>query len=502
MPGSRAGGAGHFAALVGAAGVWLMDYTAEAGGLRVTATTTEAGPFENVDAALAALRRLIDARQVRRAHLAVTINGFGVLHHTVMLPAANDAVLEPLVRREVARGFGLADPVVRFVAGPVVERRAAQRHSEADSNLRMVFIAAAPREVVMALQRHLAGRALSVDCVTVVAEAIRDIFAAAGGSDEATAVLICLTSGPYLAFFLHARPEIIIDPPGNLDQELAGDPEFLRDQVERGAVYFRQRFGGAEPTRLLLAPAERDHGALAELLEESLGVPVERMMGDATPEAIVAMGAVFAGRSPGAIDLFERPPGASHHIRQFAASVGLATAALGSLAAIAALWMLLQVGAFRVAVHQRNSAQASVDRALARDAPVRAMAQERASHEDAATALRALYGERARLAGALAGVAASTGGRLRFDSLRVDQTKTGWSTTIHGSVMGTPGSDAVRALNDFVAAVRRQPAVSGADLERFDYSRPAPGDTAHVSTPTALTFVIDFSIDQQAGASD
>jgi len=501
MPGS---GIGHFGALVGTTGVWLMEYASEAGGLRVSATTTEAGPFETIDAALSALRRLIDARQVRRAHLAVTINGFGTLHHTVLLPSASDDVLEPLVRREVARSFGLVDPVIRFTTGAVVERRGPGRQAEGESNLRTVFIAAAPREVVVALQTHLMGRGLIVDCATVVAESIRHIFISLGASTEATAVLLCLASGPYLAFFLHGQPEIVIDPPSNLDPELSDDPEFLRDQVERGAVYFRQRFGGAEPARLLLAPPERDHGALAELLDESLGVPVERMMGDATPEAIAAMGAVFAGRAAGAIDLFERPPGASHHARQLVASIGTATAGIGALAAIAALWMLFQVAAFRVAVHQRNSAQASVDQALARDAPVRAMAQERAIHQDAAAALRALYGERSRLAGTLSGVALATGGRLRFDSLLVAQSKTGWAATIHGDVMGAPGSDAVRALNDFFAAVRRQPGVSGADLERFDYVTPAEGDTTHKAAPTALTFVINFSIDRSAdeGASD
>jgi len=491
-----ASGVGHFAALVGPRGAWLVDYAAETGGLRVTGTTTEAGPFDTIDAGVAALRRLIDARQLRRAHVAVTINGFGALHHTVLLPAASDDVLEPLVRRDVARGFGLVDPVIRFVAAPPVERRATARHPETESNLRMVYVAAAPRDVVMALQRHLTVRGLDVDCVTVVAEAIRHIFAAASGSDEATALLLCLPSGPYLAFFLHGQPEIVIDPPGNLDPEVAVDPEFLRDQVERGAVYFRQRFGGAEPTRLLLAPPGRDHGALAELLEESLGVPVERMMGDATAEAIVAMGAVFAGRAPGAIDLFERPPGASHHVREFAARVGTATAALGALATVAALWMVFQVGAFRLAVHDRNSAQASVDRALTQAAPVRAMAQERATHEDAAAALRALYAERSRLAGALAGVAEAAGGRLRFDSLSVAQSKTGWSTTIRGVVMGVPGSDAVRALNDFFEAVRRQPGVAGAELERFDYAHPNPGDSARSVAPTALTFVMNFSIDR------
>lgn len=499
-PGGRP--SGDFAALVGAHGVWLLEYVEESGGLRVVQSWNHPGPYATPDEAFAALRRLLDARDSRRARLAIAVNGFGALHHTVLLPGASAEVLEPLVRREVMRSFDLQNPVIRFTEGEPVERRS-KRRTESDSGLRMVFIAAIPRETSAAMQLHLDGRAVQVQCVTVVAESLRHIYASLGASREATAVLVCLAGGPYLAFFLNGHPEIVIDPPEGMDGEGAADPELLQHQVERGEIYFRQRFGGAEPTRLLLAAPSSDDGSLAMLLHDSMGIPVEPLVGrgDSTPEAIVAMGAAFAGRVAGSIDLFEREPTAAQRLRSATRTFGAPTLAMGAVAIVAALWLLMQLVGLQRANAARDSLQKGLNAAVASASPAQSMAQERATHATQAAALRTIYGGRARLAGALASMARVATDPLRFDSLEVRQgAKGGWSVSLVGAVMGTPGSSAVRTLNDFYAALRTQPSISLATLERFDYagSSTAPGarpDSTFRGRGVALTFVVSFHID-------
>jgi hypothetical protein len=484
---------GNFAALAGPTGVWLLEYADEGGGLRVVQSWSDAGPYASADEAFAALRRLLDARGARRAALAVTVNGFGALHHTVLLPNANAEVLEPLVRREVMRSFDLVDPRIQFEIGDSVERRASPR-GEGESGLRNVFIAAIPRDTAAAIQQHLTGGNIHVQAVTVVAESLRHIFASLRASRDPTAVLVCLASGPYLAFFLHGQPEIIIDPPGATDAESAMDPELLCSQVERGTIYFRQRFGGAEPARLLLAAAPADDGSLAAMLHEATGIPVEPLMqGGSSPEAIIAMGAVFASRAPGAIDLFERAPTPAQRLRALTRSYGAPTIGIGALALIVALWLALQVISLERAASARDTLQKTVNAAIASAAPAKSMAQERAAHQEQASALSAIYGERSRLAGTLASVARIAGAGVRFDSLIVDQTKKGWSVSINGAVLGAPGSYAVRTLNEFYGALRTEPAVSLPNLERFDYARPG-ADTTQRGTAVALTFVVSFDI--------
>jgi hypothetical protein len=490
-----AGGIGNFGALVGPQGVWLLEYAAEAGGLRVVERWSDTAAYTSADEAFSALRRLVDARDVSRANLAVTINGFGALHHTVLLPSASPDVLEPLIRREVMRNFDLPEPVIRFSAGDAVERRSEARGT-GESGLRMVFVAAIPGDTAAALQRHLSGAGVRVQCVTIVAEALRYVYAALGASREATAVLVCLASGPYLAFFLHGHPEIVMDPPIDLEGEQAVDLDMLRDQVERGAVYFRQRFGGAEAERLLVAPPAGDDGQLAALLHEAMGIPVEPLMGDSGPEAVVAMGAVFASRAPGSVDLFPRAPTAAQRLRILSRSYGAITLALGAAAILAALWLGVQLISLERGLSARNALQKSMNAAIAGAAPVRSMAQERATHEEQVSSLRAIYGGRARLAGTLASVARIATGGVRFDSVLVDQGKKGWSVSITGAVLGEPGSYAVRTLNEFYAALSALPAVSVPDLERFDYARPlANGAPASDGPSVALTFVVSFQID-------
>src|ERR1043165_3937534 len=81
------------------------------------------------------------------------------------------------------------------------------------------------------------------------------------------------------------------------------------DQVERGAVYFRQQFRGASATRILLAARAEEYEQLAADLESRLGARVKPLVGGhASPEAVIAMGAVLESQSAAPLDLYPHPP--------------------------------------------------------------------------------------------------------------------------------------------------------------------------------------------------
>ncbi|MEO6877343.1 MAG: hypothetical protein ABI205_02600, partial [Gemmatimonadaceae bacterium] len=295
-----------FGALISHDVVCLVECAAEKAGIRVLQQWTDTGPSASIGDALERLHGLLAANDVRNATLALAVEQFGVFHHVMMLPGAADDVLRPVVRREVQRVFGVSDPVIVFTRGPQHERREPTR-ADVRTAPRQLFVAGAPRETINALSQGFSERRITVEIATVVPKAIHSLFHACGGGSEPTAVLVCLDGGPHLSYFLDGRLELAIDPPIALEGDRLSIPVML-DQVERGSVYFRQQFRGATASRLLLAARHGEYDALAAAIQERMGVPVSPLFaGKASPEAVVAVGAVLEARSPAPLDLYPHP---------------------------------------------------------------------------------------------------------------------------------------------------------------------------------------------------
>ena len=482
-----------FGALVSQDSVCLVEYAAERTGIRVLEQWTDNTRSVSIDDALARLVSLLSARGARNAVLALAIEQFGVFHHVMALPDAVNDVLRPVIRREVQRVFGMADPVIVFTRGLPQERREPAR-ADARTAPRQLFVGGAPHETIEALRDKLAEPLIDVEIVTVVPKAIHSLYEASGGALEPTAVLVCLDGGPHLSFFLAGRLELAIDPPIALDGERPAVPMML-DQIERGAVYFRQQFRGATATRFLVAAPEGEYDTLASALEERLGVRVDPLFaGTSSPEAVVAMGAVLEAQSDTPLDLFPHAPTLSERLSVLSRGPNLAVGSASAAALIAGLWALSQFATLSSVRKNTAALQDSIQRDLSAVAPMRLVAQRRSDFAHQVEFVRTSEGERSELTTTLEAISEETPLGIRFDSLRVSRTPSGWSAAINGQATGATAAQAVHNLDAFFNSVRTREGVSPPNLDQFDYPAATPDSTRSASRGIVIIFRLTFDV--------
>jgi Tfp pilus assembly protein PilN len=488
----------RFGALLSHDTVCLVEYRVERGVVRVVDQWMSSERSSSIDEALTRLIALVSARNVTKPRVAIAIEQFGVFHHVMDLPAAGDDVLSPIVRREVQRLYGLPDPVVSFTRGLKHERREPARADLRTAPLQ-ILIAGAPRETVDTLQMRLAAAHIDVDIATVVPKAIHSLYKAASNSLEPTAVLVALEGGPHLSFFLEGGLELAIDPPIALEGERASIPMIL-DQVERGAVYFRQQFRGATASRLFLSAPINEYEGLSAALQERMAVHVHPLFpGATTPEAVVAMGAVLEAKDPQPLDLFPHPPTFAERAREAMQGPNAIVASVGAAAVLAAMWAGFQVGAVSSARRESEALRASISSSTATVAPMRQIAERRADYAHQVDFVRATYVERAALTATLHAIADQAPNGVQFDSLRVSRTADGWASTIVGEAVGATAAQTVRGLDAFYQSIRRRPLVKAATLDDFDYpTTPAADSTASSTQPVKIQFRLSFTLERAA----
>lgn len=487
-----------FGAFVAHDGVCLVEYQTDRMGARVVDQWSDAGRSASLDEALERLSRLVRARDAKGGRVAIAVEQFGVQHHVMTLPHAANDVLEPIVRREVQRMFGLTDPAIAFTRGRTPPSRKTPP-SDGRAGPSQVFIAAAPRDAIDVLRMRLAGRGIEIEAVTVVPKAIHSLYEATGAAREPTAVLVCLEGGPHLAFFLDGRLELAVDPPIALEGERASVSMVL-DQVERGAVYIRQQFRGAVATRVLLAARPDEYDALAAALEQRLGARVKPLFaGAASPEGVVAMGAVIEAHHTAPLDLFPHPPTLESRVRTALRGPNGVVAAMASIAAAAGIWAAVQVSSFASAHISADRARVAARMSISATAPMRLVAERRAD------ALRKIAfvegGERARAAfsQSLREIAERVPAGVRFDSLRISRAAIGgWSAAIAGESNGVTAAHAVDGIDSFYRALRARPEVSQATLDQFEYPAASPlADSTNRSAAVVIQFHLSFNIESR-----
>lgn len=490
-----------FGALVAHDGVTLVEYRGERTGLRIVNTWTDGTRSVSIDEALVRVGGLVEKIGIKRARVALAIEQFGVFHHVMTLPPAADEVLAPVVKREVQRVFGVADPVVAFTRGAAQERREPARADERTAP-RQLFVAGAPRETIDALAARLESKDFHIEIATVVPKAMHSLYSATGGSLEPTAVLVCLESGPHLAFFLDGRLELAIDPPIALegDRPTVG---MILDQVERGAVYFRQQFRGAEATRILLAARPDESEALATALEARLGAKVAPLFPGATsPEAVIAMGAVLESHAAKPLDLFPHPPTTSDRVAAAVRGPNGIVAAIAAAAVIAIAWSGMQIVSLSAAKRENTALRSRITTELPTVTPMRDVAERRADVASQLLFVRGGAVERDEIASTMAAVARNAALAVSFDSVHVARAQAGWSGSVVGKARGATTAQAVNALDTFLKSVRAVAGVSTATLDDFDYASATPGDTTHtVATagPVVIQFRISFAFQPAGG---
>jgi hypothetical protein len=479
-----------FGAILSHDGICLVEYRAESGGLRVLNHWLDRARSTSIDQALTRMTQVISALGIGRARVAVAIEQFGVFHHVMMLPPAPDDVLRPIVERELQRVFHLSDPEFRFTRG-----KSADERTEGRASPQQLLIAGAPRDTIDSLGMRLGSKGIEIELATVVPMALHALFVAAGAPAEPTAVLACLEGGLHLAFFIDGRLEFAIDPSVATEGERAPIPMIL-DQVERGAVYFRQQFRGATATRMLLAAPSVDYDPLAAALEERLSIPVEPLFsGASNPAVVMAMGAALEARSETPLDLYPHPPTFADRTRAVLRGPKAIVAGAAAAAAIAAVWSGAQFVSLSSLGTERDSLRTAIRSGVPAVEPMRRIAESRADFASRIGVVSATRDERAALSATLQAIAEQTPDGIRFDSLHVVRAADGWSVAIGGNATGPTAAQAVRALDAFYQHMRARSGVSAIALDRFEYSGPSSADSiARVNGPVVAEFHVSFSL--------
>ncbi len=484
----------RFGALIAFDGVCLVEYHAERTGTRILEHWMDRGRSTSIDEALDRLLALLASRNVTRAKIAIAVEQFGVFHHVMTLPGAADEVLQPVIRREVQRVFGVPDPVIAFTRSEPDEPK--QRDTN-DAAPRQVFIGGAPRDVVDALRDKLTPQHIEIEIATVVPKAIHSLYEATGGALEPTAVLVCLEGGPHLAFFLGGRLELAIDPPIALEGERP-PVSMILDQVDRGVVYFRQQFRGATATRLLLSAPDDEYDELGAALEQRLGVRVKPLFAGATsPEVAVAMGAVLEAQRQTPLDLFPHAPTVVKRVGAMLRGPNAIAAAAATAAAIAGMWAVLQFTTLAGARSELATVQKAIAAGVPAVEPMRLVAERRADFARQMAFLRGAHDERRMLTTTLQALAEGLPAGVRFDSVRVSRTPTGWSAAIGGQSAGGSAAQAVRGFDTFYQSVRSRPGIAVPTLDHFDYpAAAAVEDSTHSASaaPVVIQFHLSFSM--------
>lgn len=484
-----------FGALVAHDGVCLVEYRAEKTGIRVVSQWASHERSASIDQAAQRLASLVAARGARRPKLSLAVEQFGVVHHTMTLPAAGDEVLRPIVEREMQRMFGMTDAAIAFSRGVSADQRDAPRNMSATAAPTQVFIAATPRDTIDAIYARLIAEGVDVEIATVVPKAMHSLYKASGGSEEPTAVLVCLESGPHLAFFIDGRLELAIDPPIALEGERAPISVVL-DQVERGAVYFRQQFRGATATRLLLSAPAEEFQALADALEERLRVRVSPLYpGSVSPEAVVAMGAVLESRQEAPLDFYPHPPTFVDRLRASLRGPNGAIAAVGVAAVVAGIWAGIQILSLSATRANNEGLRTAIRASVATVEPMRQIAERRADFVHSVSFIDATHAERNALTSTLRGIADGAPNGVRFDTLNVARAQTGWTASIAGEAVGATAAQAAGALDVFFQSIRRRTGITAATLDEFEYPVATGADSLRrAAGPVVINFKLSFAI--------
>ncbi|MGH7621829.1 MAG: hypothetical protein ACREMU_05780, partial [Gemmatimonadaceae bacterium] len=307
--------------------------------------------------------------------------------------------------------------------------------------------------------------------------------------------LVCLASGAHVAFFVSGRLELSLEPPSALASALALDPNTILEQVERGNVYLKQQFRGAEARRLLLAAPANIQESLATQLEERFGFRVQPLMPRiASPEATVAMGAVLEAESEHPLDIYPHPPTLLERARTaLRGTQGLATTAAAA-ALVAGLWAALQITSVHNSERDVQSLRNQINTSLPALAPLRRVVERRAGYSERLDIAERVRGERAMLAKQLASLASVAPAAIHFDSLTVARTQNGWTVSVAGEAASTSAAESVRALNQFYEALRSGAGVTAPSLDQFDYPvRTTADSSAHREGDVRIQFRVSYN---------
>jgi hypothetical protein len=489
----------RFGAFIGSRGVYLVEYRRVTSGIELGEHRAVMRDLPDIDEAAAALVALVLEAGGAGSSVAATIRGFGVSYRLLVLPPAERSVLAPVVDNEMRRLHPeVTDPVVNFSVGGSVERRSQPASGDQVTYDRRVaaqavppievLAATAPTHVVRALTQALGRHGVTLTHLTIPPQAMARVYEEVNGEGDASAVAMMLPGGPLIGLFQNGNLRFVTEPPSTV-RELSADLQTVVDQVDRGRMYLRQQFRGADIDRVFLATDPDAQQHFNAILATSLNVDVQPLVPtDAPAAAVAALGAVLDADDISGLSLYQAAAqksrsGAHTHSRA-------ATYAARALSGVALAWALFTVfsarrGVDAVAEARQNSAQS-----LASLETIRSVVDERRNNAARLAAIDALAADRRRLINQLQGVALSRPPGVDLGRIYLQRSDVGWSGEITGTAAGATGAHALRAVDRFENELPR--ALQTSSLSLADFTQ--------VEDETVVNFRVTFETPTVGGA--
>ena len=458
------------AAYVCPRGVFAIVGRRSGAGVEVDRVLEAPAAIESQSAAADHLISVLRSAMVPQASVAISLRGFGVVHHILQLPPAKDDVIGPIVEREVRRlEPELGESVIGWTPLPEMELGASEPVKQ-----RYVLAAGAPASTVSTFEQRLSGAGYHVAHITALPVAMQRLIEEFDDGGGAIALVAALPDGAFMGFSLGGGLRLIVEPP--LPRDVEHESAALAEELELGAMFVRQQFRGAQLDRVALV-GTRDSLADAEtVLREKLHVPVQQLgVRGLSPAGFAALGAVLDDQSARPLSL-----GGNSRRRAEAGPV----TALRS-ASLAAVFVLALLGIWTVTETIRTvratSAVQTARQRIQQDsfglAPIRATAGQRRLIRDARAAARIVAKDRIALQEALAGIAASVRTPVRLDSLHLVRAEAGWKAVLAGSAGGASSAEALQSLYDVYRELPQRLPVDSLHLDGLAHSDSVRGSS-------------------------
>lgn len=476
----------RFAAFIERYGIFLMEYQKVRDRVDILNRTQITDQFLTAKDAAAALARMIREQHADGATVSITMRGLGTSHHLLVLPQAKPDLLRPVVSREMQRLYtDLEDPIVDFVSGELIDRRARSR-PEAGTPPQEILAAAVSRPVMNGMLDTLSHDGIQVDHVTVLPRVMQKIYSEVTARDAPSAVLMLLPGGPVFGFFFDHELRLVVEPPSE-GSDAPLPSQFVIEQLERGNLYLRQQFRGAQISRLLLAAEAPEFGPLSRAIEDEMGLVVERFGPQiGSSSAIAAMGAVLDAQDGKGLNLF--PAGETR--KKTAERTTRRIAVMGAILIAAMAWWWAGNGVTALMGWRTRIATLTqaIDRRAAPLQAVREVIKKRQETALQVSALERVAAERRKLQQLLQSLSYAAQTDVTLTSFGATRAVEGWTVNLTGSSSSYLASDAVSSVHRFYRAVPQFVNGSSIALDALDWTEGAAPNPV-----TTIAFNLHFT---------
>jgi hypothetical protein len=446
-------------------GVFAIECRNAPSGVEVERTFDAPFGLRTPEEAADHLVSVLQSSGIVRASVSITIRGFGVAQHILQLPPASDALLEPVIEREMRRlEPQLGEFALQWMSLPALE--SGLTGAPGSPAQRSILAAAAPNEAGAAFEQALQSAGHRLEHLTTLPIAAHRILEQFDSGTGTIATVLPLPDGAYIAFTLSGGVRLIVDPP--LPQDPEHEAAALAEEVDLAAMFVRQQFRGAQIDRVVLIGTRPSLAELKGTVGERLHIPVKQIEAETlSPVAFVALGAVLDAVAP-------EPQSLAGATRSRAISPALSRLETASLVAVflmalVGFWTIAETArtvragsALRTALHQIEQDDFGL-------APIRQTAAQRRLVSHALEAVHLSVADRVEVQAALAGVAAVIRPPARMDSLRLAWLDGAWHAVVVGGIESTSNARAVQTLHDFYRELPQRVPLDSLRLDRLTY---------------------------------